>query len=328
MNAERVLVATIHPDLAVTLAAAGAEVVGSAAEVEARLAAGEPRALLVSQDLPGVTPERIRTWARDRGDRVAVWLEDAPPPAWRTVMDTVTAWYGDLSAREVAAWLDAHPAMDGFGLAAAVHLVLETPAGVRGPDAVRRWAESLAARHGPGLVVDADWSGGALTERLLPDVWERRKDARSLAPIRWRLGWFAPAPPPWDVLPADPTREHLHTVQSLNAPWTVVYLGGDLRDPLALRWLSAAADLLWIPSPHAARVRLSETADLIQSLAPAVTVAVSAPHRVAHTVAVAADWPVQSPPRRGGKSRPVARLIGRARRLWSSTAGNGGRHAP
>jgi hypothetical protein len=315
VNAAGLLVATVHPALAATLGEAGASVVTSAAMVDAHLEEGEPRALLVAQDLPGLTPERVMAWAQGRADRVAVWLETDPPPAWGPVRLALRHWHGELSQADLEAWIDGLERHTPYGITRGVHLVLETPPGREGVATCIRWAQALTTRLGPGLTVDADWTSAALTEQAAPAAWRRYDPGQAMTVVRWRLGWIAPAPPPWEVGPVVPP-DRIDEVLRHRPPWTVVYLGPDIRTELAARWLARGDDLLWLGA-GASPWRIRQTRELLRAMTPHLPIAVPGSMTVAETIRLPAEWPGAGDPLKvaGGLRKLTSRIPWR----WSAT---------
>jgi hypothetical protein len=305
MNADGVACATIHEELADFLRGQGATVLVSAAEVDRLLGEREPRGLLVSQDLPGVSPERARGWIEPRRGRVGLWLEEEPPAAWRTLAAGVVHWRGALAEADLEAWLKALERRAQFGMGPGVHLWLDTSPGAIGWSRLLRWAEALAAQHGPGLMVDADWGVGALTETVLPRAWSGRTlNTETLWP--WRLGKFLAAPPPWEVPPRAPERGQVEALVE-SAPWVLVTVGGDVRATPAARWLSAGHDLIW-QAEGATSERLRQTLSLLTALAPSLEIGVIAGQQVAGAAWLPVTWP-ESP---AEEQRPARAWLPRA----------------
>ena len=294
VNGGGILAATVHPDLAAVWDEAGAEVVSSAVAVDEALSAREPRGIFLSQDLPGLSPERVLTWAQGRAGRVAVWLEDDAPPAWQALSEDVLVWSGVLSGSSLDAWIVGLVATGGFGMEPAVHLVLDTALDGGGVRRAVRWAQALAARHGMGLMVDADWYSGSLTASTTPEAWNRSVRVSEGGTVRWRLGALWPAPPPWEVLPSPPTAEVMETVTGAQGTWAVVYLGADIRSAWAARWLGRGHDLAWLVGSAGRQV--AELAHLLGDMAPATSIGVDGP-RIPGCTTLTPEWPeVQAGP--------------------------------
>jgi hypothetical protein len=312
VNGDGILAGTTHPELAQLLGDAGCLVVSSAADLARRLSEREPRGIFVSQDLPGLSVERVTEWATGRAGRVAVWLEPDPGAAWLSACAGCVVWVGDLPAAELETWLTHAGETASWGMEGGVHVVLES---APSPDGVARalaWAEGLAARFGPGLVVDADWATGLLTERVDARVWPRG----SLSPTRWRLGRFWPAPPPWEVSPPDPGRDVMEDLVRQCGAWTVAYLGGDIRPAPAVRWISLARFLVWIPR-GASAVRAAHLRTVLGEINPDMRIAVLGSPAMAQADRLSPGWPSWDPVgSEGGERRPWSRWTMRAPRLF------------
>ncbi len=263
----QVVMGTTHGELCAMSQSSGAVVVDSCAAVEAHLADPGILAAVVTQDLDGLSVERVRRWAEDH--RVAVWLEEGPPPAWRALPSSVTVWHGELSEPTLAAWVEALVPSAGFGDGGHVLGVLGLAGGVGTTTAAWVWGQQWAARQVPVLWVDADWAQGGLTEKLAPTLWRDRHARHAVA---CRGGTLVPAPAPWELAPV-PEDAGAPAAVAAGAGVVVVDLGRDLRSWTAARWAALADHVVMIGHADQGE-RAVAVMGLLRDLHPGVVVAV------------------------------------------------------
>lgn len=295
----QVAVGTSHGELRQLSAAAGAVVVDSAADIDQAVKSAGIRGVMVTQELDGLTADQVRQWAQERA--VAIWLEDSPPPAWRGLPTTVTVWCGELDEPTVEAWVASLLPPAGFGDDGQVVGVLGLAGGVGVTSTVWAWGQQLAARRGPTTWVDADWCRAGLTEKLAPHAW---RDG-SLRPVPCTGGRLLPAPPPWEVVPA----EHgpgPHDLEERAGGVVVADLGSDLRQWASARWASAADHVVLMGHANQGE-RATQMVGLLRELNPTITVAVKGLNLPARqrglALGLADGWPNQAgaAPAKGGR---------------------------
>ncbi|MDA8199817.1 MAG: hypothetical protein M0Z54_10435 [Thermaerobacter sp.] len=263
----QVVVGTTHSELRTMSEASGAAVVDSCAALEAQLADPGTQGAVVTQDLEGLSVERVRRWAADHA--VAVWLEEAPPPAWRALPSSVTVWHGELTEPTLAAWVETLVSPSGFGEDGHVLGVVGLAGGVGTTTAAWVWGQQWAARQAPVLWVDADWAQGGLTEKLAPTLWRDRRPPR---PVACRGGTLLPSPAPWELTPP-PEDAEAPSVVAAKVGVVVVDLGRDLRAWTAARWAALADHVVVIGHPEQGE-RAVEVVGLLRELHPGVEIAV------------------------------------------------------
>lgn len=230
------LAATGHIELQSALEEAGARLVPSAAALDEILQTEEPAGIFVSQEVDGLTVERVIRWAHDRPKRVGVWLEDHPPPAWKSLPEEVVTWQGELAEEDLERWT-AHLLQDAtFGDEGKVLGVLNVQQKLSSLSTMLDWSRRLEALRGPGMLVDADWDTAQLTGYLYPQLWRHAREYSQGDLVRFRRGWLWPAPPPWEIWPREASRDQIENIIHNRSGWILVNLGRDLRRPLAARW--------------------------------------------------------------------------------------------
>jgi hypothetical protein len=261
-SAQGIVVGTRHDELAAAVAAAGGQAVETVADLEAALNSGGIRAVVVSQDVPHLSPDLVRRWAA-QGVRTAVWLEDNPPPAWRALAAVTTVWRGELSEEALQHWIDEATAPSDFAASAQVMGVL----GLGGDAAAVAvaWAGWLLHWRGEGLVVDADWREALLTERLAAHVWDRAWDYAGWHATPARPVPVVPAPPPWEAGPRDPGSGSLQNLERRGS-WVLVHLGHEFRQPPGSYWLSRLEALVLVHD--ATRRRVAGTVSVLRDMRP------------------------------------------------------------
>ena len=266
----QVVVGTTHGDLRAMSQSSGAVVVDSCTGLDEHLADPGIQGVLVTQDLENLSVERVRRWADDH--RVAVWLEEAPHPAWRALPSSVTVWHGELTEPTLAAWVEALAPRSDFGEGGHVLGVVGLAGGVGTTTSAWVWGQQWAARQASVLWVDADWAQGGLTEKLAPGFWRERRPPR---PVTCRSGTLLPAPPPWEVapLPEDGQAPSAMVAMVAKDGVVVVDLGRDLRAWAAARWAALADHVVMVGHPDQGE-RAAETAALLRDLNPSVALAV------------------------------------------------------
>lgn len=269
----RVVVGTRHQELSQAAREWGATVLSSLVAVEAALEEEEPLGILVSQDLPGLSPERVEDWNREYPGRIGLWLEERVPPGWSALSPGVTVWTGDIQDAEIMQWVQNLSApRSQWGDAAHVGVVMAAAPERKAMLLTCRWARRLSATRGPGLLVDGDWDGAGLTGLLAPQSWQRPWLGEPV-PVRWRAGWVLPAPPPWEMGLRELSRERVvHLTQEAGYPWILVHVGTDLRRPLNARWVSLA-DHLVVACEGGESSRLERMVAMARELSAGVEVA-------------------------------------------------------
>lgn len=263
-----VAVGTTHRELSAMVAGEGGLVFASAGDLD-RATASPVSGVLVTQDLDGLTPEQVRSWAQKVP--VAVWLEEDPPPAWRSLPAPITVWCGELDEATLMDWVDGLRPPSGFGDAGRVRAVLGVAGGVGVTSTAWRWGQQLALHHGPGLWVDADWSQAGLTERLCRSPWDQHWSFDR--PVACPAGRIIPAPPPWSFEPV-PDSGYTPEQWVLEARgFVMVDLGRDLRSWVAARWAAVADHVVVVG--HANQLhRVREAIKVLRELNPDVSVGV------------------------------------------------------
>lgn len=267
-GAAGIVVGTSHEELAHAIVEAGGQWITSAAGVANAVEWGGIRGILVSQEMPGLTPDDVKRWAA-RGIAVAVWLEDAPPPAWRVVETAVTVWRGDLTEDRLQRWVHGIAVVPPFGQESRLLGVL----GVGGDSTrvVLAWSHWMRRERRGGLLVDADWREARLTERLASHIWERGWDYSRLSSVGARPIPLVPAPPPWDAWPREPDSKAVVTLMEHVDGWLLVDLGRDFRQAPAPQWLNRLEALVLVAETATAH-RLHETLAAVRDLNRTVTV--------------------------------------------------------
>lgn len=264
----QVVIGTTHGELRAMSQSSGAVVVDSCAALEAQLADPAFQGAVVTQDLEGLSVDRVRRWAADHS--VAVWLEEAPPPAWRALPSSVTVWHGELSEPTLASWVETLVSPSGFGEGGHVLGVVGLAGGVGTTTAAWVWGQQWAARQTSVLWVDADWAQGGLTEKLAPTLWRERRPLRLMA---CRGGLLLPAPTPWALAPLPEDGETPASLAAKVAGVVVVDLGRDVRAWTAARW-AALADHVAMVGHQDQGERAVEAIGLLRELHPGIEVAV------------------------------------------------------
>lgn len=302
----RLVVGTRHQELSQAAREWGANVLASLAAVEAALEQEEPQGILVSQDLPGLSPERVEAWNQEYPGRVGLWLEERVPPGWATLPEAVTVWTGEIQDAELMRWVQ-HLSQPGsrWGDAARVGVVMAPVPEQRAIPLATRWARRLLVVRGPGLLVDGDWDGAGLTESMAPECWTRPWLGEP-ALVRKRTGWILPAPPPWEMGPREMSRERaVRLTQEGGYAWILVHVGSDLRRPLNARWV-ALADHLVLAHEGDPELRLEKVAAMARELSSGLDIAlygVRKPWPRVDLHRLPRSWPDLTPEENGSPGR-------------------------
>lgn len=265
-DARGIVVATTHEALGDAMETAGATRAGSIGTVSEAVYSGAATGVLASQEFPGLTPTVVRGWGSE-GVPVLLWLEGSPPPSWQGVAPGVEEVAGEIADEDINAWL--RGTRDGPDFTEGAHRLGVLGLGLPVSELAALWATRLSRIRGPGLVVDADWSGAALTERLAPHVWTRIWDYRAGRTLPIATGHLMPAPPPWEG-PAD---EGFSPDVPVGAPrttsWMLVDLGSDFRRRPGLMWIPRL-EALALDASNTSADRVRETVRALRSLHPAL----------------------------------------------------------
>ena len=312
-DARGVMVATTHAALRMALKELGAECCDAVGPIDAAVETGAAAGVVASQDFPGLNPDVVRRWA-GHGVPVLVWLEADPPPAWRNAIPGVEVVAGEIDDADIRRWIHASKGSSDFGRDARLLGVLGMGRPVATVAAV--WANQLAGSRGPGLLVDADWSGGGLTEALAGHVWGRVWDYTSLRPVAVPSGQLAPAPPPWETGFAGGMDGVVDEVGRRSA-WILVDLGSDFRRNPALVWVPRL-DVIAMDAADHRPTRIRETVSVLRTLNPGATLGCRGVGRTGldGVVGLGEEWPrahVRSHPRRSRPGRAVTAFLTRIR---------------
>jgi hypothetical protein len=305
-DARGIVVATTHQALRQALLEAGALVAPSVAEVEGAITSGAAVAILASQEFPGLDPERVEAWAV-QGLPVLLWIEQDPPPSWARTSAVAETVVGEIADEDINRWMASIALADDLAPEARIHGIL----GLGRPVAelAWQWSARLGQRRGPGLLVDADWSGGGLTEMLAAHVWGRVWDFGGGHPLPLSAGQLLPAPPPWAI--GGDERGTVGEGDLISTvPWAVVDLGGDFRRQPALSWI-ARLDVVVIDGYGHAPLRVRETLLSIRSLNPGAVLGYRGDDAVGlpEVVKLGELWPRM--PQASSKTLPRRRRLGR-----------------
>lgn len=314
------LAATGHIELQSALEEAGARLVSSAAALDEVLQVEEPIGIFVSQEVPGLTVERVIGWAHDRPKRVGVWLEDRPPPAWRSLPQDVVTWQGELAEDDLERWAT-HLLQDAaFGDEGKVLGALNVQKRLSSLSTILDWSRRLEALRGPGTLVDADWDTAQLTGHLYPQLWRHAREYSQGDLVRYRRGWLLPAPPPWEIWPREPTRNQAENIIRGSSGWILVDLGHDLRRPLAARW-GGLCDHIVMEMDDCPFICLDRMLAMVRDLNPHAAIAIRGDRRPlvgkGSIIELGSDWPRLSKRERGEdswKRSALTRFFGRAKR--------------
>ncbi len=305
-DAHGVVVATTHQALREALSEAGALTAGSVADVEEVTASGAAFAVLASQEFPGLDPDRVAAWVA-RGLPVLLWVEKDPPPSWTRGSVAAQTVSGEIADEDVNRWIASAAVADELAPGARVHGVLGLGQPVT--ELVLRWSGRFGQKRGPGLLVDADWSGGGLTEALAAHVWGRVWDFGSAHAVPVSGGQLLPAPPPW-VVGGDERGAGAGEEVASGMPWVMVDLGGDFRKPSALMWISRL-DVVVVDGSGRHPTRVRETLQAIRALNREAVLGYRGDEAVgvSDAVRLGALWPrMPQPPEKGS---PRAGRLGR-----------------